>query len=149
MHYGDLPIRDYASLAMLMEDGIVATGVTEETQTTMYRYRLTSERGFSADDLIDYLSPKSKCFAMYKPFMHPLSRLEDFGSVTLGTETFVYEFDFLEWQNHLSALGCVQLPVEEKILKHPIRPDEVSASNKTACNQSGISSKLKDAASNN
>jgi hypothetical protein len=119
--YENIPIRDFASLALLADNGVVRVGVLNpDGESILVRHRLTSEGGFSSTDLEDYLSSESKYFKMFRPFMRPLSRLQRVGHVTVARDTYAYEFDSEDYLSHLEAIGCARLPDEQKTLKTPV-----------------------------
>jgi len=125
-----IPIRDFASLALIANEGIVRCGtLNPDGESTLVRHRLTSESGLSSSDLTDYLSADSKYFGMFRPFMRPLSRLERVGNVRLARDTYVYEVDSDEYLAHLEAIGCVRLPDEQKKVQLPISLEDFTDRN--------------------
>ncbi len=95
--HAGVPIRDFSSLAKLTQDGVVGLGAMSDTELVLHRFRVTRREKFSAEDLDDYLSADSKFFAMFAPFMHPVSRLARCADVSVARETYVYEVDSEEW----------------------------------------------------
>src|SRR5262249_54306189 len=99
LHYDGIPVRDYSSLSLLFEGGIIRNGhLYEGGRGTISRHRIITEGGISVTDLDDYLSTNSKYFAMHTPFMHEMTRLETFAkkSAVLASETYAFT---LELQN--------------------------------------------------
>lgn len=116
-----IPIRDYSSLFRLVDTGVVGIGaVDEDGGTLLHRFRLVDEGGFSASDLKNYLSPEATFFQTFAPFMHPVSKIQRFDRCTLAAETYIYQVVLDEWLDHLQAIGCTQLPDEQRILKKPM-----------------------------
>jgi hypothetical protein len=118
LHYKGFPIRDFSSLQLLFQGGIVGMGgpVTEE-EVIMRQYRIIREKTMSGSDLADYCSPNSMFFNMFRPFMSPLSRIERLGEITIAEETFVYQVDSDDWASHMEALGCAREPDRRQRLK--------------------------------
>jgi len=126
MHHEGIPVRDFPSLAKLADDGIVGLGrVDENGESLMHRYRITSEGGFSSADLDDYLSAESKFFKMFTPFMHPVSRFERFGNVTIAAETYVYELELRQWFVSMQEVGFARQPDERTKLTFPWTSEEL------------------------
>ena len=116
----DIPIRDFASLGLMVDDGVVSMGMlVPDGETTLLRHRLTDEGGLSSADLKDYLGSDPKYFKMFRPSMKPLSRLRKLGRVILARETYAFEVDSEEYLTNLEAIGCTRLPDELKTLKSP------------------------------
>ncbi len=115
-----VPIRDYASLSSLIEDGTVAvTTAMDETGVTMARFSLIDEAGFSPNDLDDYLALDSRYFGMYKRFMRALSRPVRIRNLTIAYETYALELASDEWQEHMEEIGAKRLPDEHHEIKRP------------------------------
>ena len=110
-----IPIRDYASLARLIDDGTVAMGGQDETgRVVMFRYRLWRDpTGFNAADLDDYLGAESRYFKMFAPFMHPCTRFKRIGNSTVARGTYNYGVEVGMWRAHLESLGCEFVGAEE------------------------------------
>jgi hypothetical protein len=126
IEHDGIPVRDSGALLKLVEDGTVAMGwVDESGESIMYRYRVCAAGGFSSPDLGDFLSPESKFFKMFSPFMHPVSRFKKLGTITLASETYMYEVGLPEWMAHLESLGCTRLPDERKKLNFPWTPEDL------------------------
>ena len=120
LEWDGISIRDYASLARLAEGGIISIGTADENLDALVQgFRLTSENGFSAADLDDYLSAESKYFKIFAPFMRPISNLVRHGAVTIAQETYVYEGTADEWLANMEAIGCKRVPDERRALKVP------------------------------
>jgi hypothetical protein len=117
--YG-VPVRDYASLSMLMRDGIVSvTTAIDDEGFTMQRFSLVDEAGFSSKDLDDYLAPNSRYFSMYRRFMRPVCDPVHLSSLTIAHETYVLDFASNEWQEHLEEIGARPMPEEHHKIKRP------------------------------
>ena len=116
---GGIPVRDFASLALVCGDGIVAMGGEDESrEVVMQRYRLRATENATEDDFDDYLSDGSRFFAMFRPFMHEHDRLYRFfeGSLILAHNTFVHSVSQDEWAAHLAQIGAVPMSPE----RHPV-----------------------------
>lgn len=121
-------IRDYSSLARLAEGGVISIGTAEGTLDTLVRgFRLTSEDGFSVADLDDYLSPKSRYFKVFAPFMHPISDPVRHGALTIARETYVFEGAADELLAHMEAIGCKRVPDERRMLRVPTPLEDLLA----------------------
>jgi hypothetical protein len=125
--YDDIPIRDFSSLSKLIHDGVAGLGVAQREESTLHRFRLIGEAGFSAADLDDYLSTGSKYFRMFTPFMHPISRIEVFGDFAVARETYIYQIESKAWLAHMESLGCVRQPDERTIFTPPWSREELQA----------------------
>jgi hypothetical protein len=91
-HCRGFPIRDFSSLARLCEDGTIGMGgEIAEHEVVIRQYRVTQDKTMSARDLADYCSPDSVYFKSFRPFMHPVTRIERLDEITVAKETFVYE----------------------------------------------------------
>ena len=93
--------------------------MSEKGEVNMYRHRLVGENGPTQTDLDDYLSANSKFFAMYQPFMIPITRLQSLagGNIRLERETYKLEMELNQWLEHLDSLGFSRQPVEHSELK--------------------------------
>jgi hypothetical protein len=110
LEYKGVPIRDFSSLSRLCEGGIVGMGAgVADEEVILHQYRIIRDDTLSSEDLKDYLSPMPTFFKMFQPFMHPVSRMERLGAVTISKETFVYEVELEQWEEHLESLGCTRL----------------------------------------
>jgi hypothetical protein len=90
-HQG-FPIRDFSSLQLLFQGGIVGMGgPVSEDEVVMMQYRVIRQKEMSGSDLADYCSPESTFFKMFKPFMSPVSRIQRLEGITIAEETFVYQ----------------------------------------------------------
>jgi hypothetical protein len=119
IEWNGIPVRDYASLSRLIDDGTVAvTNLIDETGITMARFSLVDEAGFSSDDLDDYLSRESRYFGLYKRFMRPVCRLQRLRNVTLAQESYLFEAAPDELQHYLEEIGARRLPDE----RHEMKP---------------------------
>ena len=88
-----IPIRDFASLALICSDGIVGMGVEDDSgHVVMQRYRLLARENATDEDFDDYLSDRSRFFKMFRPFMHEYDRMERLfdRSLILAHNTFVH-----------------------------------------------------------
>jgi hypothetical protein len=131
LHYKGFPIRDFASLARLCADGIVGMGYIAEDEVLLRQYRIIGDKVISAVDLDDYLSQGSTYFKSFRPFMHPVSRIERLGGVTIGKETYVYEMDLSDWIEHMEALGCERAADRRQKLK-PLSTEILSTEENSA-----------------
>lgn len=116
LDYEGIPIRDFSSLSLLFGDGLVGMGtMSRNGKVTMYRHRIVGENGPTQLDLDDYLSVKSKYFAIWRPFMQTVTthRTLAEGNITLETETFKFEMDLDQWLRHLDILGFARQPIEK------------------------------------
>ena len=108
-----VPIRDYSSLARLVNGGVLSMGEVESDGRTLVRaVRLTEEEGFSAADLDDYLGSDSRYFNSFAPHLLPYSRLIRLGRLTISWETYLYNVGLDEWLAHMDTIGAVRLPDE-------------------------------------
>lgn len=120
LHYKDFPIRDFGSLQLLFQGGIVGMGgQVSEDEVVMRQYRIIRDKTMSSSDLADYCSPDSMFFNAFRPFMSPLSRTEKLEGVAIAKETFVYQAELSEWAKHLEGLGCTREPDRHLKLKPP------------------------------
>lgn len=120
MTYEGIPIRDFSSLAKLTQDGFVGMGnISENGELLLHRYRLTKNDKFSRDDLEDYLSPDSRFFKLFKPFLYPVTRIVRCDAATVARETYVYEVDTEEWVANVDSLGLPRLADETREWKRP------------------------------
>jgi hypothetical protein len=128
LEYKGIPIRDFSSLARLCEGGIVGTGGSVDGDEVILRqYRIIQEDAMSALDFADYCSPTPLFFKMFKPFMQPVTRLEQLGKITIGKETFVYEVELEEWSRHMESLGCKRVADRrQKVKPKTIQEDVVN-----------------------
>lgn len=112
LHHNGVAIRDFSSLAMLCEDGIIKTGamIGGANEIVFRRYRIIQGKTCSAIDLDDYLSEDSTFFKTLKPFMHPVTRIQRFNYMTIAKETYVLEMEFEEWCRRMESLGCPREP---------------------------------------
>jgi hypothetical protein len=118
LHYRGFPIRDFSSLQLLFQGGIVGMGgPVSEDEVVMRQYRIMRDKTMSGSDLGDYCSPDSMFFNMFRPFMSPLSRIERLEGITIAEETFVYQVELNDWANHMEALGCTREPDRRQRLK--------------------------------
>jgi hypothetical protein len=120
MQHDTIPIRDYASFAKLTGDGIMGIGVAEGEEFVFQRFRIVGERGFSVEDLDDYISADPKFFQTFKPFMHPVSRFVRCGGATIARKTYVFGMENDEWINHMSSLGFARLEDERRKWTRPL-----------------------------
>jgi len=128
LNHRDIPIRDFASLALMADEGVVSMGIfNPDGESTLLRHRLTSDSGLSSGDLQDYLRSDSKYFNMFGPFMRPLSRIQRLGRVTIARETYAYEVDSDDYLDHLEAIGCKRLPDELMNIKLPMSLEDFIA----------------------
>jgi hypothetical protein len=105
-----IAIRDFSSLARLCDDGVMGMGGdVAEDEVVLRQYRIIRNEVISASDLADYCSADSVYFKMFKPFLHPVTRFERLGDVTIAKETFVYEVGIDDWGSHLESLGAVRV----------------------------------------
>jgi hypothetical protein len=128
LHHNGIPVRDYASLAKLLEGGVIATATGEDpSDVLVQRYRLIAGDRLSAGDLDDYLSPNAKYFKMYAPFMRQMSSLIGLHGVTIAYETYVYQMEPNDWEENLEGIGASRLADERRHLKVPLTMEQVLA----------------------
>jgi hypothetical protein len=130
MNHKEIPVRDFSSLAKLIEDGIIGAATPNGDETVMYRYRVVSENGFSAEDLAEYVSTESRYFKMFSPFMLPISDYDRFAAFTLARETYVYTTEMGDWFEHMSGLGFFRLPDERKRWNAPWTAEDLLSEKK-------------------
>ena len=119
IEWNGIPVRDYASLSKLLDDGTVAvTNLIDETGITMARFSLVGDTGFSSEDLDDYLSRESRYFGLYKRFMRPVCRLQRLRNLTLAHDSYLFDFASDEWQQYMEEIGARRLPDE----RHEMKP---------------------------
>ncbi len=117
-----IPIRDWASLALICGDAVVGMGTADGSgQVVMQRYRLRANEQFTQSDLDEYLSESSRFFATFEPFMRECDRLDRLfgGSLMLAYNTYVYGVSQDEWAAHLDRIGCVQVSEERVSIVEP------------------------------
>ncbi len=127
MNHKGIPIRDFSSLAKLLDDGVVGLGVVENDESIMSRFRLIAENGFSSEDLDNYVGSESRFFRIFARFMFPISRFDRFVGITFARETYVYGVELGAWLRHMTALGFERLPDERKKWTIPWSPEEILA----------------------
>lgn len=111
LHYRGIPIRDFGSFSRLCDSGVIGMGGgIEGDEIVIRQYRITRGERFAAADLDDYLSPDSRLFSTFRPFMHPFTQLYKSGGITIAKESYVYAVDLETWQAHLESLGCIREP---------------------------------------
>ena len=132
LHYNGVPIRDFSSLALLCDDGIVGMGgMLAEDEVVLSRYRIIRERKMSALDLDNYCSRDSVYFKSFKPFMYPITRIERAARVSIARETYVYGVELGEWRSHMEALGCAREPDRRQRLKSRAASDVIDPQEST------------------
>jgi hypothetical protein len=124
-----IPIRDLASLGLILGDAVVAMGSKDESgQVVMQRYRLRASEQPTEEDLDEFLGDKSRFFATFRPFMLEYDRLDRLfgGSVVVAYNTYVHAATQANWATHLEEIGCVRLDDERLSILEPapIRPDK-------------------------
>lgn len=125
LQYKGFPIRDFGSLALLCGDGVVGMGgMIAEDEVILRQYRIIRDKTISGLDLDDYLSPDSTYFKSLRPFMHPVTRIERLGEMTIAKETYVYEMELDEWVSQMESLGCTREPDRRQKLK-PVFTGEI------------------------
>jgi hypothetical protein len=129
MAYEGIPIRDFSSLAKLIEDGLIKVGVLQDRALTLSQFRIAETNKFSIYDLADYLSEDSRFFKMFKAFMFPTSRIQRVGNITLARETWLYEVEMNKWLSWMTSIGCTRLEDERAEWKSPLSAQELIASN--------------------
>ena len=128
MHYSGIPVRDYASLSGLLEGGVISIATGEDpSDTLVQRFQLTAGDRVSAKDLDDYLSPNSKYFKMFAPFMRQVSRIVALKGFAIAYETYVYQMDLNDWMENLERMGARRLPDERRRLKVPLTMERLLA----------------------
>ncbi|HEX6903308.1 MAG TPA: nuclease-related domain-containing protein [Thermoanaerobaculia bacterium] len=126
IHHNGVAIRDYASLSHLATEGIAFMGPVEEDGSTLLRrFRITEAAGFSAADLLNYLSPESRYFKVFAGFMRPVSRLFRVGSLTIAHETYVWHLCVDEWIKYMEATGFHRLPDVAGTMEVPLSLEQV------------------------
>jgi hypothetical protein len=83
-------------------------GPVSEDEVVMMQYRIIREKEMSGSDLVDYCSPESTFFKMFRPFMSPVSRIQRLEGITIAEETFVYQVEVRDWANHIQALTATK-----------------------------------------
>lgn len=114
-----IPVRDFASLALICGDGIVGMGIEDESgHVVMQRYRLRANENATEEDFDEYLSDRNRFFEMFRPFMHEYDRLDRLfdGSVVLAQNTFVHYVSQEDWAAHLERIGAIAVSSE----RHPV-----------------------------
>jgi len=120
IEWNGLPVRDYASLSKLIDDGSVSvTNLIDEMGITMARFSLVDEGGFSSGDLDDYLARESRYFGLYKRFMRPVCRLERLRNLTLAYDSYVFNLASDEWLQYMEEIGARRLPDQRHEIKPP------------------------------
>jgi hypothetical protein len=118
LEHRGFPIRDFSSLQLMFQGGIVGMGgPVSEDEVVMMQYRLIRQKEMSGSDLADYCSPESTFFKMFKPFMSPVSRIQRLEGITIAEETFVYQAEARDWANHMETLGCAREPDRREKLR--------------------------------
>jgi hypothetical protein len=127
MSHNQISVRDFASLSKVVSDGVVGmTALYPDGDPIKYSFRITGENGFSCDDFDDYLSENSRYFKLISAFMHPVSRFERLGDVTIARQTYVFDAELHDWIEYAESLGFVRLPDERVRLSSPLSPEELS-----------------------
>jgi len=114
-----IPVRDFASLALICSDVIVVMVIEYDSgNVVMQRFRLRADETAKEDDFDDYLSDRSRFFQMFRPFMHEYDRLDRLfgGSLLLAHNTFVHYVSQEAWVAHLEQIGAVAVSSE----RHPV-----------------------------
>jgi hypothetical protein len=128
MEHEGVPIRDYASFAKLTGGGVISVTTSDEGPDAIsQRFQLTSENGFCAADLDDYLSAESRYFKIFSPFMHPVSFIAAAGGLKIARETYVFAHEIDRWAENLEAIGGRRLTDERVRLKLPASFDDILA----------------------
>ena len=106
-----IPVRDHASLSLILDDAVVRMGYSEDgTKMAVKRYRLRGSDNPTVSDLDAYLGDQSIFFAMFQPFMRSYTRIDALSSsVVLAQDSFLYEVGESEWSSHLERIGAVRL----------------------------------------
>ena len=118
LHYRGVPIRDFSSLNLLCRSGVIGMGgMVAEDEVVLRQYRIICDKTMSNSDLQDYMSPHSKYFKTFQPFMHPVTRIAHFGALKIAKETYVYEVELDDWASQLESLGCTREPDRKQRLK--------------------------------
>lgn len=120
-----IPIRDFASLTLVLGDAIVGVGSEDESgELVMQRYRLRETRTATQRDLDEYLSDGSRFFQMFEPFMREFSRRERLmdGDFTLVHRTFAFAVSQEEWVRHVEGLGAIRVSDERRSVRE-LQPD--------------------------
>ena len=115
-----IPIRDFASLTLVLGDAIVGMGSEDESgELVMQRYRLRETRTATQRDFDEYLSDGSRFFQMFKPFMREFSRRERLmdGDFTLLHRTFALAVSQEEWASHVEGLGGIRVSDERRSVR--------------------------------
>ena len=121
-----IPVRDFGSLAKLLEDGVVGMGGTAANgELIMHRFRLVSENGFSSADLDDYLSVAPRFFRIFSPFMYQVSRFQQVQDIVMARETYTYQTSLAASLAHMQAMGFVRLPDERTTLIPPFTAEDL------------------------
>ena len=120
LEYKKVPVRDFASFALLLGGGVIRMGMLNPQGTTkLLRHRITNDSTFASADLVNYLSSDARYFGTFKPFMHRLSRLWRFGAFTVARDTYAYEIESDSYCEQLEAIGCTRLADEEREIRLP------------------------------
>jgi hypothetical protein len=125
-----IPIRDFASLALICGDGVVATGLEDDSgHVVMQRYRLRANDNATQEDIDEYLSPHSRFFGMFRPFVREYDRLDRLfgGSIVLAHNTFLHYFTQEDWAAHLERIGAVAVSPESYPVEK-LRPISINRS---------------------
>jgi len=126
--YEGIPVRDYSSFSLMLNDGEISVGRTDHNRAKMARFCIWANDRLSGADLDDYLSPESRYFSMLQSHMRPVSHMRRLGNVVLANETFVFAVDFdnmEDWNSHIEAYGFQRLPDEEIDIDMPWTLDEL------------------------
>jgi hypothetical protein len=102
-------VRDYGSLGRLLDYGYVRMGAAINEKAVLRGFSVLRGEKLTKEDLVDYLTPSSILFRMFRHFMAPLQLFDHFGDTILVRETFVYQVSVSEWCEWMQSEGYKQL----------------------------------------
>ena len=101
-----IPIRDWASLALICGDAVVGMGEDDGSgDVVMQRYRLRGNEQVTQKDFDEYLCDASRFFATFRPFMREYHRLDRLFGNALGIAYNTYV-------HGAAQIGCVAVSEE-------------------------------------
>ncbi|MXY25400.1 MAG: hypothetical protein F4Y45_12910 [Acidobacteria bacterium] len=120
-----IPVRDFASLALVCEDGIVGMGGENDSgEVVIQRFRLRATEKATREDFDEYLTERSRYFEMFRPFMreHDVVYRLFGGALVLAYNSFVHVVSQEEWAAHLERTGATAVSAE-RLPVEALRPE--------------------------
>lgn len=138
MTIDDIPIRDFHSLNAILSEGQTSFGIAKpDEQSTLIKYSLVGQNGFTHKDLNDYLSNKSKYFKMFKVNMKVTSNFDELipNKLTITEEIHTYSKnsndEFSDYIQKMDEIGFIRMPDEIKKIEFPKSIEDIIDSKQT------------------